>query len=144
MIYIFRPTLIFPKRDLKFTLKNNIGGFLGMGTTECVSEIVFDRNEYYIGETARVRIVCDNSKCEKAVRGFKFKLHRRHYGKDNAHWVTSSQTYVSFLKAPGCPAKTKVDREYEITIPAQDKHETVQAATHPDEKIMLDAFTTTV
>lgn len=117
LIYIFRPTLIFPAQDLKFTLKNKIGGFLGMGTTECISEIVFDRNEYYIGEKARVRIICDNSKCEKAVRGFKFKLHRRHTGKDNANWTTGSSTYVAFLKAPGCPAKTKVEREYEITIP---------------------------
>ena len=48
-----------------------------MGTTECISEIVFDRNEYYVGETARVRIMCDNSKCGKAVRGFKFKLQRK-------------------------------------------------------------------
>ena len=105
LIYIFRPTLIFPAQDLKFTLKNKIGGFLGMGTTECISEIVFDRNEY------------DNSKCEKAVRGFKFKLHRRHTGKDNAKWTTGSSTYVTFLKTTGCPAKTKVEREYEITIP---------------------------
>lgn len=144
LVYIFRPTLIFPARDLKFTLKNKIGGFLGMGTTECISEIIFDRNEYYIGETAHVRIICDNSRCEKAVRGFKFKLHRKHLGKDNAQWATGHSTYVAVLKAPGCPAKTKVERTYEITIPTHDKHETHIAHTHPDERVMLDAFTTSV
>jgi len=88
MIYVFRPTLIFPARDLRFTLKNKIGGFIGFGTSECISEIIFDRNEYYIGETARVKIICDNSNCHKAVRGFKFKLHRKHVGKDCSGWTT--------------------------------------------------------
>lgn len=92
-----------------------------MGTTHCVSEITFDRNEYYIGEKAHVSIVCDNSHCEKAVRGFKFKLHRRHVGKDNANWATGHTDYVSVLKAPGCPAKTKVERDYTIDIPTVDK-----------------------
>jgi hypothetical protein len=144
MVYIFRPSMIFPARDLKFTLKNEIGGFLGMGTTQCISEIIFDRNEYYIGEIAKVKIICDNTKCSKPVRGFKFKLHRKHLGKDNSNWATGNSTYVSVLKAAGCPAKTKVEREYEIQIPMEDKHDGTYATQHPDEKQMLDSFSTSV
>lgn len=114
MVHIFRPTVAYPTRDLKFTLRNSIGGLFGLGSSECVSEIIFEKNEYYVGETARVKIICDNSKCEKAVRGFKFKLHRKHLGKDLSHWATGHGFYISALKAEGCPAKTKVERTYEI------------------------------
>ena len=43
-IYVFRPKFICPKVNLKFKLQNNIGGFLGIGTTESISDIIFDRN----------------------------------------------------------------------------------------------------
>jgi hypothetical protein len=132
-VYIFRPSLLFPTRDLKFTLKNQIGGFLGISTTECITDIIFERNEYYIGEKAKVRFICDNSRCGKAVRGFKFKLHRKHLGKDNNNWHTGHSDYISVLKAPGCPANTHVEREYEIEIPATDKLDTAHKPSHPDE-----------
>lgn len=143
-VYVFRPSLIFPARDLKFTLKNKIGGFIGFGSTECVSQIIFDRNEYYIGDTARVKIICDNTKCEKAVRGFKFKLHRKHLGRDNHNWATGHSEYISVLKAPGCPAKTQVEREYTIQIPVHDKEDCAFATTHPDEQYMAKSFSTSV
>lgn len=78
------------------------------------------------------------------MRGFKFKLHRKHLGKDNSNWATGNSTYVSALKAAGCPAKTKVEREYEIQIPMVDKHDGAYATQHPDEKQMLDSFSTSV
>ena len=70
--------MIQPKRDLKFELKSKIGGFCGLGSTESFSTIFFDKNEYYLGETAKVRIVCDNSLCDKPIHCFKFKLHRKY------------------------------------------------------------------
>lgn len=117
---------------MKFTLKNKVGGFIGFGTSQCISDIIFERNEYYIGETAKVKIICDNSKCDKAVKGFKFKLHRKHTGTDGKGHKTSHSTYVAALKAAGCPAKTKVEREYTIQIPTHDKFEKHVAHTHPD------------
>lgn len=120
-IYIFRPIAVFPPRELKFTLESEIGGFFGMGATHSKSEIIFDKNEYYIGHPARVKIICDNSQCNTAVRGFKFKLHRKHLGKDNSNWTTAYGDYISVLKAPGCPAREKVEREYTIDIPLADK-----------------------
>ena len=92
-----------------------------MGTSKSHSEIIFDKNEYYVGEQAKVKIICDNTDCHKAVRGFKFKLHRKHLGKDNANWATSCSDYISVLKSPGCAANEKVEREYTIDIPPADK-----------------------
>jgi len=77
-IIIFRPSTLKPVKNLQFTLRNKIGGFFVIGGKECVTEITFDRNEYFMGETARVKIVCDNTKCDKEVKSFKFKLHRRY------------------------------------------------------------------
>ena len=53
--------MMMPRRDLKFDLNSKIGGFLGLGSTDSKSTIFFDKNEYYLGETAKVRVVCDNS-----------------------------------------------------------------------------------
>jgi hypothetical protein len=116
-----------------------------MGTSHSSSEIIFDRNEYYIGEKAHVKIICDNSKCDKAVRGFKFKLHRKHLGKDNANWTTGHGDYVSVLKSPGCPAHEKVEREYTIDIPTEDKFQGHIAHSVPlDSKALMNAFSTSV
>lgn len=142
-IFIFRPTIIFPSQELKFELKNKIGGFLGIATTNSNSTIIFDKNEYYVGEKVHVRIICDNTNCKKAVRGFKLKLHRHYVGKDNGAWSTSGASYISFLKAPGCPAKTKVEREYSIDIPTHDP-----VSNHnilgPDHQSLANAFSTSV
>ena len=57
-----------------------------MGTTECKSEMVFEKNEFYLGEKAKVRVTVDNTECKKDVRGIKFKLHRHYVGTDNEKW----------------------------------------------------------
>jgi len=59
--FVFKPQNIYPKCDIRATLESKVGGFLGMGTTKCVSEIFFDRNEYHLGDTAQVKIICDNT-----------------------------------------------------------------------------------
>ena len=118
MIYIQRPSMQFPKSDLKYTLKNKIGGFIGLGTTESISDIYFEKNEYYLGEIAKVRVVCDNSACEKAIKSIKFKLHRHYKGHDSSHWTTTGSKYLITNKEKGCPAKEKVDVTYQIQIPS--------------------------
>ena len=115
--------MTFPKRDLKYELKNKIGGFLGMGSTDAVSEIFFEKNEYYLGETAKVRIVCDNSKCDKPIKSFKFKLHRHYKGHDDSHWTTSGSKYLVTKKEGKCEAGGKVDQTFEIEIPRLDDYE---------------------
>jgi len=49
---------------------------MGMGKTEFTAMMTFSKNEFYVGEQAQVRIVCDNSKCAKDIRNFKMKLVR--------------------------------------------------------------------
>ena len=78
MVYIFRPPVTFPVRDLSFDLTSSVGGIFGMGQSECKSTIVFEKNEYYLGEKARVKVIIDNSNCGKDIKALKFKLHR-HY-----------------------------------------------------------------
>ena len=56
------------------SLVSEVGGMFGIGSANCVTEIIVTQNEYYMGETAQVKIICDNSKCGKAVKSFKLKL----------------------------------------------------------------------
>lgn len=92
-----------------------------MFTTPSSSVVHFERNEYYPGETINVRYVCDNSQCDKAVKNFKVKLQRRHFGKDLTGWATESAEYIetTVVKAE-CPAKSKKDCIVSIQIPTTD------------------------
>jgi hypothetical protein len=86
-----------------------------------VTEITFEKNEYFMGELAKIKIVCDNTKCDKEVKGFKFKLHRnyRAYNRPGSYFAAVKNAYyLEQIKVKGCPAHTKVERELEIYIPS--------------------------
>lgn len=123
LIYIFRPPIIFPIRELSFDLKSIVGGMCGMGTSEAVSTITFEKNEYYLGEKAIVKVAIDNSNCGKAVQGIKFKLHRHYSSKDRDGWQSVGSKYLCTVKAEGCQAGQKVERTVEIDIPTEDLDE---------------------
>ena len=116
-IYIFRPTVIFPIIDLKFSLDNKIGGFLGVGKSRSLTEIFLERNEFYIGEKINIKIKCDNSKCHKAIKDFKLKLNRVHLGRAINGQRTQGVEYIHVLKAGGCPARAKIEKKLTIDIP---------------------------
>lgn len=101
---------------MQLGLENKLGGFLGFRTTEARSTIIFDRFVYSLGQRANIKIICDNSNCAKAVKEFKIKLLRQFTGTDY-HETIKSQSYVNVLRDPGCPAHTKVERDYYFTIP---------------------------
>lgn len=57
----------------------------------------------------------DNSKCNKDVKSYKFKLHRQLRCREavTGHY----ETFVTCLKGekkPGCPAKTKEQRHFQF------------------------------
>lgn len=95
MIYVYRPPVIFPTRDLSFNLTSKVSGMCGMGETECHSIITFEKNEYYLGEVAKVRVQVDNTNCTKDVSGIKFKLHRHSLGIDKDKWQSVGSNYLA-------------------------------------------------
>ena len=123
MIYVYRPQLQTPPVNLKVDVRSEVGGFLGMGTSVCTSQIIFEKNQYYLGEHARVRIICDNTNCEKDVRTFKFKLMRRYIGRETGsngaigHWKTEHSDYLITQKSVGLEKGKTSDLFYEIAIP---------------------------
>ncbi len=117
MIYVYRPMMQSPQVDLTMNLKSEVGGFLGMGTSVCNSQIFFDKNQYYLGEEAKVRIVCDNSACEKDIKSFKFKLLRVHKGHENGPYSTMHSEYLKTQKAAGLAKNEKCDRTFTMQIP---------------------------
>lgn len=147
-LYVFRPPVIFPVRELSFDLKSVVGGIFGMGTSEAISTITFEKNEYYLGEKANVRVVIDNSNCSKDIKSVKFKLHRHYLGRSGDGWTTLGSNYLISKREPGCPAGQKIDKTFEIEIPSKDPTTTtsgMQAGQmHPDDNLMLESFSTTV
>ena len=57
-------------------IKSNVGLRL-FGSTESKCEVRFIKNQYYPGEMVDIWLDCDNSKCDKNVKSYKFKLHRQ-------------------------------------------------------------------
>ena len=77
-IYLFRPKVQVPIVDtLIGKVVSKVGGLMGLGGDYATTEIVFDRNQFYAGDTVNVRIICDNSQCSTAIKSFKFKLKRK-------------------------------------------------------------------
>ena len=79
-LFISQPVKEFPPLKLTAQLEDVIGGVWGMGSTKCTTQIIFSQNEFYTGNKATVRIICDNSQCDKPVKSFKFKLLKRYLG----------------------------------------------------------------
>ena len=90
---------------------------MGIGTTQVQTSITFDRSTYFIGQTASVRIICDNSRCAKAVKEFKIKIYRQLIAGTLKNWRLIKNDYVTVLKYPGCPAQTKAERNSLFKIP---------------------------
>lgn len=100
---------------------------MGWGSEYCTSRVIFEKNQYLPGEKAKVKIICDNSKCKKAVQSFKFKLKRKitieGVSKDlgiDMTQNTTTNTYLTSYKFTGCKGKETVERDFEIDIPAVD------------------------
>lgn len=72
--YLSRPIQKQQPINMTKSLVSEVGGMFGIGSANCVTEIIVTQNEYYMGETAQVKVICDNSKCGKAVKSFKLKL----------------------------------------------------------------------
>jgi len=43
-----------PESPQTFTLTNEVGGLFGLGKTACTTKLTFNRNQYYLGEYAKV------------------------------------------------------------------------------------------
>ena len=67
--------------EQSFNITHKTGGVFGIGKSESRTEIIFEKKEYFAGDECKVKIVCDNSKCSKAIKSFKFKLERNFGGK---------------------------------------------------------------
>ena len=68
-----------------------------------------------------MRIVCDNSSCDKAVKSFKFKIFRQVAIIDQSRKrVLRFQGYVSIMKINGIAGKSQCDKIFEIDLPQND------------------------
>lgn len=77
-VHIFQKKVLLPLcSNLSSKIEKKIGGLMGFGGAICITEVAFDRNQYYPGDECRVKIMCDNSKCSVGVKSFKLKLKRK-------------------------------------------------------------------
>ena len=74
-IQIYQRPVDIPHKNYKLQIRSNVGLRL-FGSSESKCEVKFVKNQYYPGEMVDIWLDCDNSKCGKAVKSYKFKLHR--------------------------------------------------------------------
>lgn len=86
-----------------------------------------------VGDTIRVLINCDNSKCKSGVKSFKLKLKRKFWVtcwsdfergkkdmKSELKETNHASAYVVETKVDGCKAGEKVERTIDFIIPEID------------------------
>ena len=121
-----------------------------MGKTRCSTEIIFEKNEFYVGETIRVRIICDNTVCKKNVESFKFKIIRKIKGYESykvpGAWAYSECWVDSIFFEDQCKKHEKIDKVFKIKIPDQDWNPMVTnyVPISEEEKPLLKSFTCSV
>jgi hypothetical protein len=82
-----------------------------------------------MGETIKVKFLCDNSKVSKPVQEFKLKLHRKYvatgYEKNSEmkKRETTQEKYVTVVRVPGCSPHAVVERILELQIPEFEQPE---------------------
>jgi hypothetical protein len=103
-----------------------------------------ERDEYYSGETIKAKLLCDNSKCKKAIKSFKIVLIRKIYASGFDDKETEQTKVVKeFKDVMGCSAKGKIEIDLEMKIPEKD-HQVVCFSVFPEEEPMWVAFSCTV
>ena len=74
-IFVIKPSeVVTEPNPITHDIGAAVGGFLGMGKTECTAQVIFEKQEFCIGEETPVRVIIDNSRCKKPVKGIKVRL----------------------------------------------------------------------
>lgn len=128
-----------------------VGGFIKADSKMSDCNITFYKNEYYSGEKAQARVICDNSACERDVEFFGLKLVRTiHVYEQVVNTKGYSAIYkqtVAEIKSQGCKKHEKVDRMLEIQIPQFEFQFAVKSVHVPldqDETKLNQRFTGSV
>lgn len=110
----------------------------------CITDVTFDKNQYYAGDICNVYLSCDNSQCTSGVKSFKIKLKRKVFAmakltKDSDLETIKTSKYLYQFKDTEhkCGPNMKVERTLTFKIPKIDpdlpsqifeKHDEVQRA----------------
>lgn len=103
---------------------------MGFGGTTSITDVIFDRNQYYTGDLCQVKIICDNSQCTVGIKSFKIKLKRKifaigehvsAYGPGESRILKTSKYLYQYKDVnTGCGPRQKVEKILKFTIPVTD------------------------
>lgn len=75
---MLKPKLQQPKYNLEALVHSELkNGFLGLQKTSATWQVLFEKDEYYLGETAEIKVIYDGSVCEKDVEFVVIRLVRK-------------------------------------------------------------------
>ena len=120
-LYIYQPVRELAPKNYRLEIKSKVGLRL-FGSSQSTCEIRFNRNQYCPGDMVDIWLNCDNSKCDKAVRSYKFKLFRRLRCREPvAGHFDGFETLIKTVKEPGCAAKKREEKHLQFQIPLMEK-----------------------
>lgn len=123
--------MVIPIQNYKLIIKSNVG-FKLFGSTESTCEVKFTKNQYYPGEQVEIWLDCDNTKCDKKVKSYKFKLFRQLRCRDatDGNYDTFTKC-IKTVKQPGCDAKKREQKKFQFMIPQLEKDCSAEATEDP-------------
>jgi hypothetical protein len=143
LIFIYRPAAKIQKLNLEYFITSKVGGFMGMNKSYSSTDFLFEKNEFYPGEEIKVKIACNNSACDKAVRSFKFKIHREFRATTGQNAITG-EGYLHSVKEKGCKAREMTEHIFKIKLPESDPEVDSLIKTYPDEEESLGLLTPSI
>lgn len=115
-IHVLNPVRVLSKQNLEYTLRSEVGGMLGFGSSQSQTKVTFARNVYEPGDTIKLRIDCDNSQCSAKVKSFKIKLQRKWVGFAQDSQYKSSE-YLKIVKLPGVESYKQKSETVDFELP---------------------------
>jgi hypothetical protein len=87
--YIYTPWPQVPPRPAIRNLSLQVGGFIGLGSKNCITTVRVHSMICTIGQNIQIVMECDNSNVDKKVRSFNVALDRTHWSRSDDHFDRS-------------------------------------------------------
>lgn len=143
LIFIHRPATRIQKLNLEYFITSKVGGFMGLNKSYSSTDFLFEKNEFYPGEEIKVKIACNNSACDKAVRSFKFKIHRE-FRATTGQGSLIGESYLHSVKEKGCKAREMTEHVFKIKVPEVDPEMDSLIKSHKDEEESIRSLTPSI
>ena len=89
------PPSVNPRQNISMEVSGQVKSFPFFDEGVSLVRAVFDKDSYYVGETAHVECFVNNTQCSQTIRCLEIKIRRKIWGKNNLGQTTSDRIVIN-------------------------------------------------